>query len=184
MTNDHKALAGKKLLVCGGCGFMGSNFILYALGRIPDLHIINLDLLTYAGNPDNLNGVDGSRYEFVRGDIADIQLMQKLMQSADMAVNFAAETHVDRSIHTSAEEFVRTNVLGVHSLLEALRRSPNIERMVHISTDEVWGDLPLDSNERFTEESPFLPNSGLVFHLRRRWFICPMPRPMNVSSGA
>ncbi|MBI2612509.1 dTDP-glucose 4,6-dehydratase [Candidatus Kaiserbacteria bacterium] len=159
MTPNTEVLRGKRLLVCGGAGFMGSNFILYALERIPDLRIVNLDLLTYAGSLENLAGVDTSRYSFVKGDIADADLAAKLFKDADMVVNFAAETHVDRSIHTSAEAFVRTNVLGVHSLLEALRHSPNVERMVHISTDEVWGDLPLDSKERFTEESPFLPNS-------------------------
>src|SRR3989344_5755050 len=86
-------------------------------------------------------------------------LVKKLMADVSIVVNFAAETHVDRSIHSSADAFVRTNVLGVHSLLEALRASPHVEKMVHISTDEVWGDLPLDSKERFTESSPFLPNS-------------------------
>jgi dTDP-glucose 4,6-dehydratase len=138
---------------------MGSNFILRALEREPGLHIINLDLLTYAADLHNLDGVDTSRYEFVKGDIVDTALVAGLMQRTDAVVNFAAETHVDRSIHTSAEAFVRTNVLGVHSLLEALRHSPNVKRMVHISTDEVWGDVPLDSTEKFTEESPFKPNS-------------------------
>ncbi|MBI2610939.1 dTDP-glucose 4,6-dehydratase [Candidatus Kaiserbacteria bacterium] len=159
MTLDYNALGGKRVLVCGGAGFMGSNFILYTLARIPDLRIVNLDLLTYAGNPENLAGVDTSRYSFVKGDIADADLTAKLFKDADMVVNFAAETHVDRSIHSSAEAFVHTNVLGVHFLLEALRHTPNVGRMVYISTDEVWGDIPLDSKERFTEESPFLPNS-------------------------
>jgi len=159
MSSVYQNLSGKHLLVCGGAGFMGSNFILYALERIPDLRIINLDLLTYAGNLKNLEGVDEKRHTFVKGDIVDTELMKKLMADAEMVVNFAAETHVDRSIHTSAAEFVRTNVLGVHSLLEALRNSQNVERMVHISTDEVWGDLPLDSKERFNEGSPFRPNS-------------------------
>ena len=152
-------LARKKVLVCGGCGFMGSNFILTLLARFPDVKIVNVDALTYAGNPHNLDGVDVSRYTFVRGDIADASLMLQYMQNVDAVVNFAAETHVDRSIHEGAAAFIHTNVIGVHSLLEALRQSPGVKKMVHISTDEVWGDLPLDSKERFTEESSFRPNS-------------------------
>ncbi len=148
---------GARLLVCGGCGFMGSNFIRSYLSSSRG-SIVNLDLLTYAGNEKNLEGVN-ERYKFVQGDICDTALVKELMASADMVVNFAAETHVDRSIHTSADAFVRTNVLGVHSLLESLRASPHIKKFVHISTDEVWGDLPLDSKERFTEDSPFRPNS-------------------------
>lgn len=159
MARNSEALKGKRWLVCGGAGFMGSNFIHYALGRIPHLRIVNLDILTYAGSVENLAGLDEARHSFVKGDIADAELLAKLVEDVDIIVNFAAETHVDRSIHTSAEAFVRTNVLGVHCLLETLRHSPNIERMVHISTDEVWGDLPLDSTEKFSEESPFRPNS-------------------------
>ena len=151
--------AGKNILVCGGCGFMGSNFIRTTLEQFSNVKIVNLDALTYAGNPDNLRGVDETRYKFVKGDIADRPLMKRLFKDADVVVNFAAETHVDRSIHTSAEAFIRTNVLGVHALLEALRASPHIEKMIHVSTDEVWGDLPLDSKEKFVEESTFRPNS-------------------------
>jgi len=152
-------MKGKNILVCGGCGFMGSDFTLALLARFPDVRVTNLDALTYAGNPENLKGADEKRYTFVKGDICDTELMQKLMKDADIVVNFAAETHVDRSIHTSGEQFMRTNVLGVHSLLEALRVSPNVKKMIHISTDEVWGDLPLTSKEKFTEDSPFRPNS-------------------------
>lgn len=152
-------MEGKDILVCGGCGFMGSNFIRTLLDRVVDSRVTNVDALTYAGNPDNLKGIDETRYTFVHGDVTDGELMKKLMRNADVVINFAAETHVDRSIHTSAEAFIRTNVLGVHSLLEALRASPTVEKMVHVSTDEVWGDLPLDSKEKFTEESSFKPNS-------------------------
>ena len=156
---DTIDLSDRKMLVCGGCGFMGSNFIHAALSRSPSLRVVNLDALTYAGNKENLRGIDASRYDFIQGDICDGDLVKKLMADVSIVVNFAAETHVDRSIHSSADAFVRTNVLGVHSLLEALRASPHVDKMVHISTDEVWGDLPLDSKERFTESSPFLPNS-------------------------
>ncbi|MDO8521785.1 MAG: dTDP-glucose 4,6-dehydratase [bacterium] len=156
---EARFLAGKKILVCGGCGFMGSDFILTLLERVKDAEVVNVDALTYAADPNNLKDADTRRYRFVKGDIADGMLMQKLMKDADAVVNFAAETHVDRSIHTPAEAFIRTNILGVHALLEALRASPHIERMIHISTDEVWGDLPLDSKEKFTEDSPFRPNS-------------------------
>ena len=138
---------------------MGSNFIRYVLDNFQKTKIINLDLLTYAGNKENLNGIPLKNYRFVKGDINDTALAAKLMKSADLAVNFAAETHVDRSIHGGASDFVRTNISGVHSLLEALRQSPNILKMVHISTDEVWGDLSLDSRIKFNEESPFKPNS-------------------------
>ncbi|OGG86401.1 dTDP-glucose 4,6-dehydratase, partial [Candidatus Kaiserbacteria bacterium RIFCSPLOWO2_02_FULL_59_19] len=129
------------------------------LERIPDARVVNLDALTYAGNPANVRGLDARRYRFVKGNIANTPLMRALMREADIVVNFAAETHVDRSIHESSKEFVMTNVVGVHSLLEALLASPNIRKMVHISTDEVWGDLPLRSKSRFVEESEFRPNS-------------------------
>lgn len=138
---------------------MGSNFIRYVLGNFPKTKIINLDLLTYAGNKRNLDGIVSKNYRFVKGDINNFKLVAKLMKAADFAVNFAAETHVDRSIHGRASDFVRTNILGLHSLLEALRVSPNVFKMVQISTDEVWGDLPLDSKEKFNENSPFRPNS-------------------------
>lgn len=151
--------ADKTFLVCGGCGFMGSNFIRLALLQNPKLKIINLDFLTYAGNPRNLDGISRSRYRFVKGDICDTKLMTKLMRRSDMIVNFAAETHVDRSIHGGADAFIRTNIIGVHSLLTALRVSPHITKMIHISTDEVFGDFPLNSKKKFTEESPFKPNS-------------------------
>ena len=138
---------------------MGSNFIRYVLDNFPSTKIINLDLLTYAGNKENLKGIPGRRYKLAIGDINDFLLVKKLMRQADYAVNFAAETHVDRSIHGGAADFIRTNVLGVQTILEALRQSPNILKLVHISTDEVWGDLPLDSKKKFNEESPFKPNS-------------------------
>lgn len=138
---------------------MGSNFIHTALKFVPRLRVINLDKLTYAGNSYNLFGIDRRRYHFVKGDICNTALLRRLMKKADFVVNFAAETHVDRSIHGEADQFVKTNIVGVHSLLEALRLSPRVERMVQISTDEVWGDLPLGSRKKFTEKSPFAPSS-------------------------
>jgi dTDP-glucose 4,6-dehydratase len=149
----------KNVLVTGGCGFMGSNFIRFLCDARPDVSIANVDALTYAGNQENLTGLEGKNYRFVHGDITDGALMRSLMAQADVVVNFAAETHVDRSIHGRAGDFVHTNIVGVHTLLEALRDSPNVKNMVHISTDEVWGDLPLTSEEQFNEDSPFRPNS-------------------------
>src|SRR3989344_5325426 len=146
-------------LVTGGCGFMGSNFIHFLFDNFKKINVINLDLLTYAGNKENLKGVPAGRYKFVKGDIADTALVKRLMKQADFVVNFAAETHVDRSIHGVSHDFFNTNVLGLHSLLEALRFSPNIKKMVHISTDEVWGDMDLNSKKKFNEHSQLKPNS-------------------------
>ncbi len=146
-----------KVLVTGGAGFIGSNFIRYFLGAHPDAEIINLDKLTYAGNPDNLGAlVSHVNYEFVLGDVCDTKLVEDLMQrDPDVVVHFAAESHVDRSIE-DAQEFVRTNVQGTHTLVEAARRC-RIERFVHISTDEVYGSLHL--GESADEQSPLRPNS-------------------------
>ncbi len=138
---------------------MGSNFIHFLFKNFKGIKVTNLDLLTYAGNTENLKGISNKNYRLVKGDIANVNLANKLMKQADFVVNFAAETHVDRSIHGNANNFVHANILGVHSLLEALRLSPNVVKMVHISTDEVWGDLPLDSKIKFNEKSPFKPNS-------------------------
>ena len=156
---NKRRLSGKTVLVTGGAGFMGSNFIHQLLAAVPDVRVINLDLLTYAGNPENLKGVPQARYSFVEGDICDTALVTKLFAKSDYVVNFAAESHVDRSIHGGARTFMRTNVEGVLSVLEALRASEGIELMIHISTDEVWGDLPLKSSKRFNEQSPFKPSS-------------------------
>jgi len=138
---------------------MGSNFIHFLFKNLNGVKVINLDLLTYAGIKENLKSIPAKRHRFVKGDIADTNLARRLMKQADYVVNFAAETHVDRSIHAGSHQFIHTNIFGVHSLLEALRMSPNIKKMIHISTDEVWGDLDLKSKEKFTEESPLRPNS-------------------------
>lgn len=147
-----------KLLVTGGCGFIGSNFILEMLATYPDLRILNLDLLTYAGNFENLRDVEryGDRHRFVRGDIADHGLVESLVcEDVDAVVNFAAESHVDRSILDSSA-FVRTNVVGTQVLLDACR-SHGVGRFVQVSTDEVYGSLGPDGT--FTECHPLAPNS-------------------------
>jgi len=146
-----------KILVTGGAGFIGSNFIHYWLGLYPNDSIVNLDKLTYAGNLDNLKELEGnSRYQFVAGDICDFDLVNKLVQGIDLIVHFAAESHVDRSIKSSAD-FVRTNVEGTRVLLEAARLNGNI-RFHHISTDEVFGSLQL-SDPKFNELTPYDPHS-------------------------
>lgn len=151
----ERTLGGKTLLVTGGSGFIGSNLIHYWLGRFSDGKVINLDLLTYAGNPDNLRDVEEDpRYEFVKGDIRDPEVVGELFPRADFVVHLAAETHVDRSI-VDAGEFVLTDVYGSFILLEALREA-DIEVFLHVSTDEVYG-----SRDRgfFTEEDSLNPSS-------------------------
>lgn len=146
-----------KLLITGGAGFIGSNFIRYWLGHHPTDQIINLDLLTYAGNLASLQDLTSqSNYRFVHGDIADYQVVDELVGQVDAIVNFAAETHVDRSID-SGLAFVKTNVEGTANLLEAARRHGGV-RFHHISTDEVYGDLTMDQ-PRFNENCPYRPSS-------------------------
>ena len=135
---DERNLAGKTILVTGGAGFIGSNLIRYLLRRHADCRVINLDKLTYAGNPDNLKDIEQDpRYEFVLGDIRDRDTVVRLFEQADMVVHLAAETHVDRSI-VDAGEFVLTDVYGSFILFEALRQA-RIEVFLHVSTDEVYG---------------------------------------------
>jgi len=145
-----------RVLVTGGCGFIGSHFIRHMLANGKAERIVNLDLLTYAGNPANLSDISGDpRYEFVHGDICDFKLVRRLMASADAAVNFAAESHVDRSISDCAE-FIRTNVAGTHTLLDAARKT-GLRLFLQISTDEVYGSL--GPAGFFTETTPLAPNS-------------------------
>lgn len=148
-----------RILVTGGAGFIGSNFIRYALRNHPDWYVTNLDKLTYAGNLENLRDIEGSsRYSFIKGDIADRELVDALFRENhfDSVVNFAAESHVDRSILDPAP-FIDTNIKGTQVLLEAARQH-GISRFVQVSTDEVYGSLgPADPP--FTEESPLRPNS-------------------------
>lgn len=145
-----------KILVTGGAGFMGSNFIRYILNKYPDYSVINLDKLTYAGSLENLKDVENdSRYKFVKGDIADPNIVNELIPQVDAVLNYAAETHVDRSI-LSPRAFAETDVLGTLTILNSIRENGNKVRLIQISTDEVFGSI---EQGQFTEESPFLPNS-------------------------
>ena len=148
----------KTIFVTGGAGFIGSTFVRMVLEEHPDVSVINYDALTYAGNMDNLVGLDGSRHSFVRGDICDREdVLAAVPENCEAVFNFAAESHVDRSI-SSADEFLRTNIIGTQVLLDAAR-AKGVRRFVQISTDEVMGSLPDDSDEYFTEDSPLQPNS-------------------------
>jgi dTDP-glucose 4,6-dehydratase len=145
----------KNILVTGGAGFIGSNFCRYMLNKYPDYRIVVLDALTYAGNPENLVDIrDDPRFEFHHGDIRDKDIVDGLIRKVDAVVNFAAETHVDRSIDDPGG-FVLTDVFGVYTLLEACRKH-GIERFLHVSTDEVYGSIPVGS---FKEGDPLEPNS-------------------------
>ncbi|HEX8776023.1 MAG TPA: dTDP-glucose 4,6-dehydratase [Pyrinomonadaceae bacterium] len=147
-----------RLFITGGAGFIGSAFIRVALAELPSCHITNFDALTYAGNLDNLEGLDESRHHFIRGDIADSEAVRAALDAGfEAVINFAAESHVDRSI-ASAREFLQTNVLGTQVLLDTARER-GVRRFVHISTDEVMGSLPEDEDAFFTESSPYAPNS-------------------------
>ncbi|MCH7836078.1 MAG: dTDP-glucose 4,6-dehydratase [Chloroflexi bacterium] len=150
-------LKDARVLVTGGCGFIGSNFILHLLERYPECRVVNLDKLTYASNPANLRDIErDSRYRFVRGDICDAGLVDPLVAEADVVFNFAAETHVDRSL-MEAGSFILTDVLGTHVLLDAARRHPNVRRFVQVSTDEVYGEMPPGTYAR--EADPLHPRS-------------------------
>ena len=147
-----------KLLVTGGAGFIGSNFILYWLKNHPDDQIVNLDKLTYAGNLENLKDVEKNpNYSFVKGDICDASLVNSVMQGIDAVVHFAAESHVDRSIMEPAT-FVMTNVVGTQVLLDTAVKN-NVQKFHHVSTDEVFGQLELGSNKKFDENTPYDPRS-------------------------
>lgn len=146
----------KKLLITGGSGFIGSWLIRHLLAENPDCQITNLDLLTYAGNPENLKDIENDpRYRFVQGDIQDETLVNRLMCEVDACVNVAAQTHVDRSI-SGPGVFITTNVVGTQVLLEAARNA-NIAKFVQVSTDEVYGSI--EGTAKFTEESPLEPSS-------------------------
>lgn len=164
-----------RLLVTGGAGFIGSNFILYWLKHHPQDQIVNLDKLTYAGNLDNLKSVEKNpNYQFIKGDIADPKIVAEAIKDVDIVVHFAAETHVDRSI-TGPAEFVLTNVVGTQVLLDASVKA-KIKRFHHISTDEVYGQLALDSQEKFSEttlydpRSPYSASKAASDHLVRAYY--------------
>ncbi|MBI2654867.1 dTDP-glucose 4,6-dehydratase [Candidatus Woesearchaeota archaeon] len=144
-----------QVLVTGGLGFIGSNFIRHILGKYPQYNVTNLDKITYAGNPENLRDIEKNKnYSFVKGDICDAKIVDKLVEGKDIVLNFAAETHVDRSID-DPKRFIRTDVDGTHTLLEASRKH-NIKKFIQVSTDEVYGSIEKGS---FTEESALQPNS-------------------------
>lgn len=151
-----------RILLTGGCGFIGSNFVRFALSHRPNCRITNLDCLAYSGNPENLADLEGdARYTFVHGNITDRALAERLIAEADGIVHMAAESHVDRSI-IDAGPFIQSNIVGTQTLLDALRKVDpnNTKRFVHVSTDEVYGQLPLDKPDlKFTEETPIAPSS-------------------------
>ena len=159
------------MLITGGAGFIGSNFVHYTLSQRPEHELTVIDKLTYAGNPDNLSSVL-DRINFVTGDICDRELMDKLVSETDIVVHFAAESHNDNSLR-DPWPFVETNIIGTYTILEAVRKHD--KRLHHISTDEVFGDLELDDPNRFTEETPYNPSSPSSStkagsdHLVRAW---------------
>jgi dTDP-glucose 4,6-dehydratase len=144
-----------RMLVTGGAGFIGANFVHYTRAHHPEYEIRVLDALTYAGHRESLAGVAGE-IDFVAGDICDAPLVDRLVADTDVVVHFAAESHVDNSLH-DPEPFVRTNITGTFTILEAVRR--HSRRLHHISTDEVFGDLALDTAQKFTEETRYDPSS-------------------------
>jgi dTDP-glucose 4,6-dehydratase len=150
-----------KILVTGGAGFIGSNFIRYMFNKYPSLNIINLDALTYAGNPENLKEINNdSRFRFVKGDIRNKKIVDELMKQCDAIIHFAAESHVDRSIE-GAGEFIQTNIYGTYvllqSALEVMERGKGVKKFLMISTDEVYGDIPLDHSSKETD--PLMPRN-------------------------
>ena len=146
----------ERIVVTGGCGFIGSNFVHHVVREHPGVHVTVLDKLTYAGNPENIAGLPAGRVELVVGDICDAALVDRLVSEADAVVHYAAESHNDNSI-ADPSPFLETNVRGTYTLIEACRKYG--VRYHHVSTDEVYGDLALDDPARFTEETPYRPSS-------------------------
>jgi dTDP-glucose 4,6-dehydratase len=163
-----------KLLVTGGAGFIGSNFIHFILNKYPDYQVVNFDKLTYAGNLENLKDVENNpNYKFIKGNITDSDIINNVVKDIDLIINFAGETHVDRSV-MSSETFVKTNVLGTHNLLEAAKNNGNI-RFHHISTDEVYGhlglkDKPFTEDAKYDPRSPYSASKAASDHLVRSYY--------------
>lgn len=158
----HLAMHSGTILVCGGAGFIGSNFIRHILGQYPRMRVVCVDALTYAGTKENLAELPKNRLVFVKGDICDKMLLRRVIKKYKpvYAINFAAESHVDRSVHSGAAVFARTNAEGVVVLLESLRQeAPQLKKFVQVSTDEVYGSLSLSAKKAFTEDSPLSPRS-------------------------
>lgn len=156
MSADIEEKPLESILVTGGAGFIGSNFVHHVIENHPETHVVVLDKLTYAGNLDNLDGIPKDRMTFVQGDICDLETVDDLVGKVDAIVNYAAESHNDNSI-LDPSPFIKTNVEGTFTLLEAARKHD--KRFHHISTDEVYGDLALDDPSKFTEETPYRPSS-------------------------
>ena len=146
----------KNIIVTGGCGFIGSNFVHYVVKNHPETHVTVLDKLTYAGNPANIEGLPKDRVELVVGDICDSELLDRIVPGHDAIVHYAAESHNDNSI-ANPDPFVQTNIVGTYRLLEAVRKYD--VRYHHVSTDEVYGDLALDEPRRFRPDDPYKPSS-------------------------
>lgn len=146
----------KNIIVTGGAGFIGSNFVHWVYNNCPDVKITVLDKLTYAGNLENIAGLDENRVKFVKGDICDSALLDEIVPGMDAIVHYAAESHNDNSI-MDPTPFIQTNVFGTYTLLEACKKHD--VRLHHVSTDEVYGDLALDDPNKFTEETPYKPSS-------------------------
>lgn len=161
-----------RLLVTGGAGFIGSNFVHYLQSERPDWHTVVFDKLTYAGSLRNLDGIDKTHYTFIKGDICDEAAINAAVADCDAVVHFAAESHNDNSLH-SPWPFVNTNLIGTYQVLEAVRK--HSKRLHHISTDEVYGDLALDSSNKFTPDTAYNPSSPYSStkagsdHLVRAW---------------
>lgn len=150
-----------KIFVAGGAGFIGSNFIRYFLKKHKNARVLNYDKLTYSGNLDNLRDIDeDKRYKFVKGDLFDKKKLDKVFSvfKPDYVINFAAETHVDRSIHIGVTEFINTNIVGVFNLLELAKANLQIKKYLQVSTDEVYGSLDLRKRNKFKEDTAFAPN--------------------------
>jgi dTDP-glucose 4,6-dehydratase len=161
MSKTNTGFNDKTILVLGGAGFIGSNFIRSTLTEHTKTKIVNFDKLTYSGNLDNLRDVEKNpRYTFIRGDIADSKKIALTFKKhrPHFVINFAAETHVDKSIHVGAKEFIVTNIEGVFNILEAIRTFGGVEKYIQVSTDEVHGSLSLKSRRKFSAESLFAPN--------------------------